>query len=74
MGSGRYASEGWTQAGWVAHMRYLNTSNSLLQGDIDTQFLTDPACWSIQYNSTADDYFYFGGPGFTFLGYGACLP
>ena len=74
MGSGRYAAEGWTSAAWIAHMRYIDTSNYVHAGDIDDFAVTRSDCWSIKIYSLVDDYFYYGGPGFTFGQYGSCMP
>lgn len=67
MGSGRFASEGWTKAGFHRLVRYINTSNQYVNYSSPYLSATDSNCYSIDFTESTGSwksYFYFGGSGY----------
>lgn len=67
MGSGRFASEGWTKAAYQREIKYVNTSNQYVNMTSPYIIETDSNCYDIDFTASSGhwkSYFYMGGPGY----------
>jgi hypothetical protein len=68
MGSGRFASEGWSRAAYFRNLTYFWAPNTYWWWNSGSPSATDSACYSVSgpfYSSDANwrNWYYFGGPG-----------
>jgi hypothetical protein len=68
MGSGRFASEGWSRAAYFRNLTYFWAPNTYWWWNSGSPFATDSACYSVSsalYSSDPNyhNWYYFGGPG-----------
>lgn len=65
MGSGQFAEAGFSKAGYVRNIKYVDTTNNLKTPAGMQTLAEHPTCYDIQSSSNNDwgTYFYYGGPG-----------
>ena len=67
MGSGRFASEGWSKAAFQREIMYVNTNNQYVHMTSPIIITTDSNCYDINFTASSGSwksYFYMGGAGY----------